>query len=64
VEKTILEQVGRASQLLDQHWDSVLVLREMLMEKKELNLNDIVGVLGPRPGNPRPNFKEYQAYAI
>lgn len=49
---------------METHWDSIEKMKDLLLEKKSLNLNDIVGVLGPRPGISRTNFREYQAYAI
>lgn len=57
--KIINHCVLRSREYVQLYRDKIVLLSDLLLEKKTITLRDIVKVLGPRPFPPKPEFEAY-----
>ena len=55
----ISQATARCRELVIEHKEEIRKMSDKLIEKKTIDLKDITEVLGPRPFEPKENFKAY-----
>ena len=62
IQALVLTCSKTANKVLHDKAELVKGLAKLLVKKETLNLDDIVSVLGPRPFQPKKNFRTYLSY--
>ena len=50
--------------MIEEKKDKIEELSKILYEEKKLNIQDIIRILGERPGQQRKNFKEFLDFSL